>query len=297
MGEIEWRAIFGPEPHVFFIGTNEETVAFLPEIILAIPISNRRQTAAKVGDFIYRFGDKILVLCRLQRQGQPRQRRHFTAPEARCIHNPLRMNIALFGTHDPRAIRLLVRPDHGAKPFNRRPHRTRARRIGHGHARRVHIAAFGFKHNAAHVIELRKRMQFFGLFTADLIEVQPIIFRLRFLQAQLVLTLLRLRQIKRPRLENATALPGLFLQLFIKVHRIVLDTRDIVVVMQPVDIGGRMPSGPRGQLVPFQKNNVTPTEFREVIEDRAANQATTDHHCLCMRFHKKNPVPRFLYRA
>ena len=64
-------------------------------------------------------------------------------------------------------------------------------------------------------------------------------------------TRLCLRQIERAGLEHAAPLSRFLLQFLIKVHGIVLDATDIGAVVQAVNIGRRMPCGPRCQLVPF----------------------------------------------
>ena len=119
--------------------------------------------------------------------------------------------------------------------------RPRACGIGHGHARRVHIAALGFIHDAADAVEVHQRVQPLGLVPADLMEIHAIVFRLGRLQAQLVFARLSLRQIKAAGLEDAAALPRLGLQLFVKAHGVMLQSADVGAVMQPVDIGRRVP--------------------------------------------------------
>ena len=117
-----------------------------------------------------------------------------------------------------------------------------------GDAGRIDIAALGFEHDAADAGEIDQRVQPFGLGPADLVEIHPVISGLCRLKPQLVFPCLGLGKIKRSGLEDTTALSGFGLQFLIKPHGIVLKAADIGAVMQPVDIGCRMPCAAGGQL-------------------------------------------------
>ena len=128
-------------------------------------------------------------------------------------------------------------------------------------------------------------MQAFGLVAADLVEIHPVKFRLGRLQAQLMFARLCLRQIQRSGLKHPAALPGFRLQFPVKVHRIVLDAGNIGAVMQPVDIGRRVPGAARGQFIAFQQHHVAPAELGKMIQDRASDDAAADDNRLCMGPH------------
>ena len=84
----------------------------------------------------------------------------------------------------------------------------RAHSIGVCHPRRVDIAAIRFKHDTPDAIEVDQRVQAFGLIPGDLMKIHPIKLGFGRLQAQLMFACLGLRQVQRPGLEHATALPG-----------------------------------------------------------------------------------------
>ena len=256
----------------------------MAQVILTVAVCDRRQAALHRGDLGNGFGDEILVLSRHQGQLNPRQRRNLAAPKPGGVDHPAGANVAQGGLDDPRPIGLSLGGCYRAIAVNLRPPRPCARRIGHGHARWVDIAALGFVHDAADAVEVHQRMQPFGLIPAHLIEIHPVIFRLRRLQAQLMLARLRLRKIERTRLEDAAALAGFSLQLFVKTHGIMLQTADVGAVMQPVDIGRRVPCGARGQFRPLQQNHIRPTQFGQVIQDRTADKPAADDHRLRMGF-------------
>ena len=106
---------------------------------------------------------------------------------------------------------------------------------------RIHIASIRFEHDAADTAVVYERMQFLRFVYGHLIKVDTKIARLGFLDAQLMLTLFCLREIKRAGLKNPTTLAGLCFKLFVELHCVVLQLGDIVVIMQSMDIGRRMP--------------------------------------------------------
>ena len=151
------------------------------------------------------------------------------------------MDITLWRANNPAAIGLWLCARHRRKPVDLSAALTGASRISMGDTRGIHIAARLFEHDAADTVKIHQRMQAFGSIAGDLMEMQPVIFCLCCLQAQLMLTRLGLRQIERAGLEHAAALPGLCLQRLVEIHRVVLDTGDVGVVMQAVYVGCGMP--------------------------------------------------------
>ena len=178
MTKSKRRTVFGPEPQVFFIGPDQKSLALLAQVIFAVTVRDRWQAAVKACDLGDGFGYEILMFRWLQRQGQPRHRRHFAAPKSCGIHDPLRGNIAFFSAHDPAAVRLLFGTRDRAKPDDLGPVLPRARGIGVGHARRVHIAARGFEHDAADAVIIDQRVQTLCLVAGDFVEIQTVVFRL-----------------------------------------------------------------------------------------------------------------------
>ena len=74
-----------------------------------------------------------------------------------------------------------------------------------------------------------------------------------------------------------------------------LNSADIRVVVQPMNIGRRMPRRSGGQLISLEQNDICPSQFRQMIEDRASNHAPTDNNRLCMRFHSATFVFQRIY--
>ena len=128
----------------------------------------------------------------------------------------------------------------------------------------------GSNHDAAGAVEIDQRVKRFGFAAAHLMEFDVEVLRLGDLEAKLVLAIRRLGHVQHARLIDAAALAGFALQLGVELHRVVLQLRQVVVVVQPVDARRGVPGRTRRQLVAFQQNDILPAQLGEVVEDAAA---------------------------
>ena len=71
------RPVLGPEPHVALVGTDQKTLALLPQVVLPVAVRDRRQAAVERRDLGNGLGHEILVFCRKKWQAQTRHRPHF----------------------------------------------------------------------------------------------------------------------------------------------------------------------------------------------------------------------------
>ena len=181
MGKVQWRAVFGPVLQVAFISTDQQALAFLPEVILAIPIRDGRQTAIHRVDLGDGFSNEILMLGRLQWQGDPGHCRDFTPPKPGSVHHPIGVDLALGCPHDPSAIRLLFSACDRGETMNFGAVLTGTSGISVGDARGVDVAAGFFEHDAADAVEVHQGVQRFGFGPADFVKLQTIIPRLGLL--------------------------------------------------------------------------------------------------------------------
>ena len=195
-------------PHVLLVGAHQQALPLLAQVILPVAVGHGWQAPVHRGDLGNGLGDEILVFGGQKRQRDPRHRRNLARPEAGGIHHPWRADIALFGAHDPCAVRLRLRRDHGREAVDFRPPLPRAERIGVRHARGVDVAAIGLEHDQPDTVIVHQRMQPLGLGPAHLVEIHAVAPRLGLLQAQLMLPVLGLREVERPGLEHAAGLAG-----------------------------------------------------------------------------------------
>ena len=241
MPEALGRAVLGPEPHVAFIGADQQALALLPQVVFAVAVGDGGQAAIHRGDLRDGLGHEILMLRRHQRQVDPGEPRHLARPEARRVHHPTGADRPARGFDDPRPVGLRHRRRHRREAVDLRAPRPRPRRIGHRHARRIDIAALRFVHDAADAVEIHQGMQPLCLIPADLVKIHLVIARLGRLKPQLMFARPGLGKVEGAGLEDAAALSRLGLQFLVKAHRVVLKAADIGAVMQPVDIRRRVP--------------------------------------------------------
>ena len=243
MAEVERRAFLRPEADVLLIGADQEALTLLPEVVFAVAVGDGGEAAALRGDLRDGFGDEILVLRRDQRQVKPGHRGDLPAPEARGVDDPVAVDVSLGRLYDPCAVGLLDRGGDGGVAVDFGAERAGAGGIGHGDAGRIDVAAVLLIHDAADAVVVDEGVKLLRLLAADLAEIHAVMARLGGLNAELVLSRLRLREVERTRLEDAAALTRLFLQLLVEVHRIVLDAGDVGVVVEAVNARRRVPGG------------------------------------------------------
>ena len=287
--EIHRCAVFGPVASILFISADQQPLAFLTQVVLAVAIGDQRQAKIERLDLGDGFGDEILVLERHQRQLDTRHCRHFARPQSGRIDDHVGANRALVGFHLPAAVGARTSRDHGREAMHFRTALARAPGVGMGHAGRIDIAAIGLVHDAANAVEIGQWMHAFGLGARQFVELDLEILRLGRLHAQLMFAIGGLREIQRARLKNAAVLSGFALEVFVELHRVILQPRDIVVIVQSVNTGCRMPGRARSQFVTLEQHHVGPAKFGQVIENRASDQATADDDCLSMGFHGVTP--------
>ncbi len=267
MAEIEWCSFLGPEFTVLFIGTNQETQAFLAHVVFAVTIGDRWQAAADFGNFRHGLGYEILVFGRLQGQVDTSQLSNLARPKSGGIDHNIGMDGALVGDHKPGTIGLLAGAGDGAEALDAAAHFARPSGIGHGDAGRVHIAAVLLEHDAADTVKIDERVFLFSFLAAEFIELHAKLAGLGALQAQLVFAIPSLGKIKRTGLEHAAGLAGFLFQLLVELHRVILQLGDVVVVMQAVQVGCSMPGGAGSQFIALQQDNVLPAQLAQVVED------------------------------
>ena len=200
------RFIFGPEAHIAFIGANEQTIAFLAQVVFTVPVRDRGQAPSGIGDFFDGFRHEILVFRGHQRQLDAGHPRDLASPKPGCVDDPFRRNVAFGRLDEPSPIGLLNSCRYRCETVNLCTACACAGCVCHRDARRVDVAAIGFIHNATNAVEIHKWVEPFSLISADLVEVHSIVTGLCFLQQKLVLARFRLRKVKRTWLKHPTTL-------------------------------------------------------------------------------------------
>jgi hypothetical protein len=222
VAEVHRRTVLGPVTSVLFIGAHEQPLPFLAQVVLAVAVGDQRQAIIERLDLGNCLGHEILVLERHQRQFYPCHCGHFTCPQAGRIDHDIGMNRTLVGLYVPAAVGSLAGGDHRGESMHLGAALTRTLSVSMGNARRIDVTAVGFVHDAADAVEIGERMHALGLVTRQFVELDLEVLRLGGLHAQLVLAVRGLREVKRTRLKDTAALPGLLFQVFVEPHGVVL---------------------------------------------------------------------------
>ena len=129
----------------------------------------------------------------------------------------------------------------------------------------------GFKHRALHTLQIQQRMQLFRLVQGNFVEVRVESVGFRSLYPQLMYPIIGASEVNRSSVVETAGLPGFFLQIFVNTHGVVLESGNIVIVMQPMCIRCRMPGGTGSQLIALEQHDVGPAKLGEMIKNTAAD--------------------------
>ena len=283
--EIQRCALFGPMGHLQLIGAQQHPHAFLARVGSGFIVVDLGQFEPEVFDQRNVFGHQIVVFDRHQRQFDPRHPRHLAPPQTGGVDHIFGMDRALVGHHIPGAIGALVGGDHGRVPVNGRAQFARRAGKRHGGRGRIHMAALFLPERADHVVGVQHRGLFLGFLQRDEMPLDPQTATGALHHRVAVDFVLGAADVNAAgEMEPA----GLFVFLF----QLAVDLKGIAV-----HFGGgigphhgeqpprRVPAGAGCQLLPFQQGHIRPAVFRQMIQDRTADNAAADHHHTCGRIH------------
>ena len=289
MAEIPGRGDRRPRAAVLFIGAHQHAVAFLADIDLAVEIDAMHQFLAgrpvEVDDLGHVLGDQVHVLHGENRQFQPDHAPDFTRPEAGGIDDMLGANLALVGDHPPGAVLKLdeildlgVQLDLGAVLL-RRPG------IGMGGAVGIEMALMRIENRADELVGIEQRHHLMRLAGGDQHRLAAGIFALGEQRFHPVEALAGGRQHQARGHVQADILAGIVLDLLVEVDGVFLQLGDVRIAVDGVHAAGGMPGRAGGQFGALQQHDIGPAEFRQMIENGTADDATTDDDDLGMAFH------------
>ena len=81
---------------------------------------------------------------------------------------------------------------------------------------------------------------------------------------------------------DRAVLAGTLLDLLVELHRVLLELGDVGVAVERVHAARRVPGRAGGQLLALDQHHVGPAVLGEVEQHRRADDATSDHHDLCL---------------
>ena len=270
-----------------FIGSEEQAVAFLPQVVADIRIAHQRQSCRaaldQLGDVLR---DQVLVRHRHDRQVRAHHRRDLRAAIAGRVDHPLRADRSLVGMDQPLARRRPLDRRYAGVPIDLRA--VVAGTLGErlGHLRGIDVAVVGIVQAGLETVRNHERVMVLQLRRAEKFEVHALGAGLRDNVLEFVDAVARMRQAYAAGDVVVDVVPDSLRERRIQAGAVPLQLHQVPRCREVRAVPGSVPGGPCRQLVSLQQYGVFHAEFRQVIQRAAAHRATTDNDDLCLCFHR-----------
>ena len=229
VAEIHRRAVHRPRRTDRFVGAEQQALAFLAEVDVALVIDTGRQLLVARGDLGNGLGDQVMVLHRLHRQVQAGQMADFARPQAAGVDDVLGVDRALVGDHVPAAVGALVGFDHAGVGVVAAAELLRRLGVGIGHAGRIDVAVERVPQRGDVALRIDQRVQLGNFLERDEFLVQPHVARLRAFALEIVVPGLVGGQVKAAGGVMPDRLARQLLELVVELDRVALQPRDVRV--------------------------------------------------------------------
>ena len=134
----------------------------------------------------------------------------------------------------------------------------------------------GVEHGADKLVGIDQGKQFVGFGGTDDLGIHAEITAFRMNALQPLESLGRRRQHDPAGHVQTDVLAGCFLDLAVQVNSVLLKLGDVGIAVDSMHAAGGMPGRSRGKLRSFQKHDIGPAEFCQMVQDRTSNDATAD---------------------
>ena len=259
---------------------DQQAAAVVADVEMAVMVRQGRQVA---GDAFDRPGQQVEMLAGEQWHPGAGHGADLARPQPGAQCNGIAHDDALPGLDAADAA--VLRQDAGDAGVLEELCAEPARRLAEGRAdiRRADPSVFGRPDRAEHIVGVHQRPAFLRLAGADLMRLDPVSMGERRLAPDMGQAVRRRGDRQGALLDPADALPGFRFELRIEFHRILDHPREIARMAQRPDLGGRMPGRSRSQPVALQQDGVGHAHLRQMVERRAAHDATADDNDRSMR--------------
>ena len=282
---IPGRAVHRPVLMLDLVDAQKHALLVLPQIGEALKVDRHRHLEVDLFQHRDRVRHKVMMLERRDRQFHPRHAPHLLRPEACGIDHMFAGHDAAVGDHPPAVARLFERLDLGVFiVFS--PPLARGLGIGVHGAGRVDIPLAVGPHRAKDTFGGHDRVQPSRLFRRDKAAIvdadglEDAIGRLQPFPA-----VGRARQRQAARHVQPDILPRFLLDRGQQVDRVGLQRRHVRIGVERMNAPRRVPRGPRRQDGPFQKADIAPAEFRQMVKHRRSDDPAPDDDDPIMGLH------------
>ena len=222
------------------------------------------------------FGHDVLVFHRMQGKVNSGHCTHFPRPQTTRIHDVFRVDRALVRDDVPGAVGALVGLAHHALRFDRGPTHASRFCIGVGGPRRVEMPIQRVIQPADDAIDICDRRDLLDLLGTDDFGIKPHEAVFGPFGQHHVEPVPIVGQCNATDMVQPAGHAGDLFQLLVKPDRIPLQSGHVGIAVQCVKSAGGMPSGARCKLRALQQHHVRPSQFGEVIQNGASDDASAD---------------------
>ncbi len=277
MTEVPGRTGHRPRCRTGLVGAEQQAVALLAEVHVAFVIDTRGQAfVAALGDLGDRVRDQVMVLHGLNRQMHACELGHLAGPQAARVDDNLGVDAAPRRHHIPAAIGTLIGFQHRRIGVVVSAVHARGLGISVGDTGRIDVAVQRIPQGGDVMGGIDQRMAAGGLLHRDKLLIETHVARLRSLTLQIVVPVLVGCQIKAPGRVHAHRLTRCLLDLFVQIDGVALEPGDVGIGADGVNLPGGVPARAGSELGALEQHDILPTKFRQVKEDRAADDTAAD---------------------
>ncbi len=258
---------------------DQDAARFLPVVAVAIRVLHDGKVRMRP---CHRFGDQVVVLGCLERQGDAGKLAELATPHPGRVHDRVALDGAVVGIH-PRhaAVRLEDAGDGDALDDPRASH-PRALGVGLGDVGGVRTTLVGDPGRGEDVVHLRLGPQALHLRGVDHLDRDPVALREQRLAGDGLQPLGRAGQMQVADRAEPGVLAGLLRELGKEVGGVARHPLErLVRHPRGRDEPGGVPRRPGGELLALQQDHVGHADLREVVGDAAADHAAADDDDLC----------------
>ena len=279
--EVPRRFLGRPWAVVLLVGAEQDALTFLTGVDLAGEVDHVRQFATVLlvvlDHLVHRLGHQVVVFHSEHWKFESAHAANFTRPQATGIHHMFGVDdMVLVGDHIPRAVLALGKSGDPRVGVHLGATILGANGIGVCDAVGVYRALVFVEQGSDEVLLFEQWIEFLCFLHRDDFHVHPEVTTSSLGHPQPVESLWCVGQLQTTWQVDAAVLTRFLFDLFVQIHRVLLQARHVRVTIQGVHATSGVPSGTRGELLALHEHHIRPAFLGEVVEDRCTDDTATD---------------------
>ena len=259
-----------------FIGSEQHAVTLLAEVHVALVVDPGRQALLPLDDLRDVLGDEVVVFHGLDRQVDAGHPSHLARPQPGCIDHVFGVNCSRLRHHVPRAVGALAGlHNRGVRAKVRAKDACRPR-VGMGHAGRVNVAIQRIPQGSNVAGRIDQRMAPGRFLDTDELLVQTHVPRLGPFPLEIVVPGVVGGEIEASGVVKPHGLTRQLLEFGVEIDRVSLESRDVGIRGNGVNLTRGVPGRSRCEFASLQKQGLLPPVPGKVEKDGATDHPAAD---------------------